>query len=324
MIPLNDALQLPDLVSSGLKDGHHARRYWLGSLIPVLILVALWNLGATEMAEATTVTNYLNYSSFYGWQYSLGVNVGDTVVWVNQWPTNSGTNYVESYGGEWASGPLNSGDTFSFSFTNAGFFAYHTRAPNRPGRTAGTITVVGWTDAPPAVTINTPLDGAVISFDIRVQASVTNPATIAQIEYFADSDLIGTATNWPFAIQWLRWFQHGRYSVVAKAMDRQGSVTWSQPINVIEGSDFNIWGPRLLPTGELLFFYNAIPSGTAGYLAESDRPSFLRDICSPITYTNWSLGEVSFPGVFVDESVRGGAAQMRFYGIVAGRGGACP
>lgn len=270
-----------------------------------------------ERAEATTVTNYLNYP----WsQYSIAVNVGDTVVWVNQWPQYAGTNYVESYGCEWKSPPLSPGDSFSFTFTNAGFCAYRTRVVYRPDPTAGTVTVVAWTGAPPAVTINTPVDGSVVLWSL-VQASVTNTEDLAQIEYFANSDLIGTATNSPYGVWW-NPAQQGQHMLVAKATDRQGRVTWSQPVNVTRGRGFDIWGPRLLPTGEMLFFYNAVPTQTSGYIVASDSPIFTNNVCSSYNYMN--LGAVSLPGVFVDESVRGAAVLRRFYTVIPGHGGSCP
>jgi plastocyanin len=269
-------------------------------------------LSPTERAEATTVTNYLNYPSYYRWQYSLGVNVGDTVVWVNQWPTNSGTNYVESYGGEWKSPPLNSGDSFSFTFTNAGFFAYRARDA------FGTVTVMAWTNAPPALTINTLVDGFVLAsnWQVWVQASVTNPENLAQIEYFANSTFIGTATNSPFGVWWFTMQEVPRV-LMAKATDRQGGVTWSPPVNVTVGGDFDIWGPRLLPTGEFLFFYH-VDWVWGGQIGAADTPLLPLNICNFNHYTYSNLASVGWPGVFVDESVRGGARPRRFYRVIHG------
>jgi len=264
--------------------------------------------------QATTVTNYLNYN--YGWpQYSIAVNVGDTVVWVNQWTTNS----VESYGGEWKSPFLNSGDSFSFTFTNAGFYAYRTLA-NTPSPTVGTVTVLAWTGAPPAVTINTPVDGSAVGLSQLVQASVTNMEALAQIEYFSNSVLIGTVTNAPY---WLWWgsSQTGQSVLIAKATDRQGRVTSSPPITVITGGGrggFGVWGPRLLPTGEMLFFYNADNTGVPGYVSSSDSPYFPYNVCFSGNYTNSNLGWVRWPGVFVDEGVRISVAPRRFYAVVPG------
>jgi len=172
----------------------------MGRLKPNLrgLCLPVWLLLFLGRVEATTITNYLE-DCWYCWLYSLTVYAGDTVVWVNSglgWPTN----YVESYGGEWSSGPLLPGDQFSFTFTKPGFFAYRTLEPEL----SGTVTVMGWTDAPPAVAINMPMDGAVVPWQwgIRVLASATNTADLVSIEFYANADSIGVATNSPYTVLW--------------------------------------------------------------------------------------------------------------------------
>ena len=127
-----------------------------GLCLPVWLLLLLGRV------EATTPTIYLE-NCWGCWRYySLAVYAGDTVVWVDPNPGGAtnyvATNYVESYGGEWGSGPLRPGDQFSFTFTNPGFFAYRTVDASM----SGTVTVLAWTGAPPAVAINTPVDGATV------------------------------------------------------------------------------------------------------------------------------------------------------------------
>ena len=113
---------------------------------------------------AATITNVL--VSRWWPQYSLAVNAGDTVVWLNEQPLYLGTNYVESYGGEWKSPWLNPGDSFSFTFTNPGFYAYRTGCHGEGSQPLpGTVAVAAWTNAPPAVTIDTPVAGFVLSIN---------------------------------------------------------------------------------------------------------------------------------------------------------------
>ncbi len=67
-----------------------------------------------------------------------------------------------------------------------------------------------------------------------------------------------------------------------------------------------------------LFYYNAFPMQTSGYLAASETPSFAY-------FTNYAaLGAVDYPGVFVDEGTKGASVQHRFYTIFPGHGGASP
>ena len=273
-----------------------------GLSLPVWLLLLLGRV------EATTITIVVD-DCWNCWRYSLAVYSGDTIVWVNPNP-GSPTNYVESYGGEWKSGPLRPGDQFSFTFTNPGFYAYRTVDPSM----AGTVTVLAWTGAPPAVAINTPVDGATVPGGTWVQASATNTADLMSIEFYANSDFIGVATNSPYMVAWGTSLQ-AQYILTAKATDREGRVTWSPPVRIIGGPPNGVWGPRRLPTGEMLFFYSVVPFEAGAYLAASDNPGSLRFSCSG-GHTNIHLVEVSSQGAFVDESVRGGAVPRRFYAAV--------
>jgi hypothetical protein len=65
----------------------------------------------------------------------------------------------------------------------------------------------------------------------------------------------------------------------------------------------------------MLFYYSVLPYAAGAHLAASDNPSSLGFYCSG-GHTNIHLVEVSYPGVFVDESVRGGAVPRRFYAAI--------
>jgi plastocyanin len=66
---------------------------------------------------------------------TLTVKVGTTVTWTN---ADSAPHTVTANDGSFASGDLNQGDSFSFTFTTAGTYAYHCGV--HPGMKA-TITV---------------------------------------------------------------------------------------------------------------------------------------------------------------------------------------
>jgi hypothetical protein len=136
---------------------------------------------------------------------------------------------------------------------------------------------------------------------------VTNAETLAQIEYYANSNLIGSSSNAPYWFLWEGLVQQGPYVLAAKATDRQGGVTWSKPVNVAIGPTFWVWGPRVLPTGELLFHYNAFPLDGLIWLAYLDSPV--------TTNSTWLATLDGTPGIFVDESVRGSGVPARFYVI---------
>ena len=273
------------------------------------LLLALSLLGLCSRTPAATITVALTTS---GWPlYSLAVNVGDTVTWVNWQGLYIGTNYVQSYGGEWKSPPMvNLGDSFSFTFTNPGFYAYRTGTRGAPGTLLpGTVTVSAWTSAPPAVTLNTPVAGFVLSvlYPVLMQASVTNTAPPAEMQYFANSTLIGIATNPPYMIGWDAPTQ-GQYFLAARAIDRQGGAAWSQSVSVTVGPGVAVWGAKRLPTGEMLFFYNSVYTEFPVPIMIYSSDNALMNGATPVASVLW-------PGVFVDESLRGTTVPRRFYNI---------
>jgi hypothetical protein len=192
---------------------------------------------------------------------------------------------------------------------NPGFYAYRTSESAETGLTSGTVTVSGWTNQPPPVTINAPIDGFRLSTyqTTSVRASVTNPSETVLVQYFADANPIGSATNPPYAVPW-EPSTPGAYALVAEATDRQGAVTESLRVNVqvLPGGAF-VWGPRILPTGAFLFFFNC---GLRGNVL----------VCDNLSFTNAGVvgTTIFYFRVFVDESAPGSGTSPRYYRIRQG------
>ena len=224
-----------------------------------------------------------------------------------------GTNYVQCYGGEWKSPLLGQGASFAVAFTNPGFYAYRTSESAQTGLTSGTVTVSGWTNQPPPVTINTPIDGFrfAVPWTASVQASVTNPAETVLVQYVANASPIGSATNPPYVVQW-QPSTPGAYALVARATDRQGAVTESLPVNVqVLPLGQYVWGPRVLPTGAFLFFYD-LAGGIRSLVYVSDNLSFAN-----AGFVGTTI-RAAF-GMFVDESAPASGGGPRYYTIAGGR-----
>jgi PKD repeat protein len=85
-----------------------------------------------------------------------------------------------------------------------------------------------------AVTLTDPADGAsfVAPATFNLAATATdNEAAIAQVEFYAGSTLIGTATSAPYAIAWAN-VPVGVYSLTARATDGLGVSLVSAPVTV--------------------------------------------------------------------------------------------
>lgn len=103
---------------------------------------------------------------------------------------------------------------------------------------AVSVTVDNVADAPenvqPSVTITSPVDGASFAAPatITVAASASDSdGTIAKVEFYAGTALIGSTTSSPYEISWSD-VAAGTYVLTAKATDNAGAVTTSAGVTI--------------------------------------------------------------------------------------------
>jgi plastocyanin len=75
----------------------------------------------TDDDGETPQSNNVDITGFAFSPETLTISVGDTVIWTNK---DSTTHTATADGGEFDSGNLGNGDTFSYTFTTAGTFTY--------------------------------------------------------------------------------------------------------------------------------------------------------------------------------------------------------
>jgi len=87
---------------------------------------------------------------------------------------------------------------------------------------------------PPTVSITAPTQNQTISgiFTLKVNASDNN--TVDSVQYFADDQRIGSATNSPFDFQWqtLPLADSSQHAIFARAYDGAGNSTKSEVVTV--------------------------------------------------------------------------------------------
>lgn len=117
--------------------------------VGVVLLLALLGVGSSA-AAATQDVSIKNFAFQPG---ALTVNIGDTVRWTNN---DSAGHTTTSSAALWDSGRLGTGQTFDFTFTQAGSFAY---ICNIHPSMQGTIVVQGSpaTTATPTTVTPTPV-----------------------------------------------------------------------------------------------------------------------------------------------------------------------
>jgi hypothetical protein len=134
---------------------------------------------------------------------------------------------------------------------------------------------------------------------------VTNSDYFTAVQYFANSNLIGTGFPPDYSAAWSN-AAAGQYQVVAQAIDLVGDPTTSAPANIIVGQAAYLWGMQMLSTGQPAFFYNPYANLRLTWFGSKDNLA---------TNTNFTLAfQSGYPGLYVDESAPVGGP--RFYRVV--------
>ncbi len=146
---------------------------------------------------------------------------------------------------------------------------------NRGAQTTSPLTVfqVTPTNPPPVVWITYPTNNEVFrpGADITITASATNwPATVTNVEFFANDRLLGNDSDRPYSITVCCW-ETGKYQLVAKATDSLGSSTVSTNVTIIVGpsvptSGEGYWDPEIGNPGFSFFAYAVTVHGPNIYV----------------------------------------------------------
>ncbi len=265
----------------------------------IMVTVAWYDLAGR--CYAATLTNYLNSVDWP--QVSMNVNAGDTVTWVNQ--ESFLPNRIQSYDGKWQSPLLALGQSFSVTFTNAGFYAYSTALG------PGTVLVSAWTNSPAVARVAVPTDGFVFPHGwpwLMLQADVARAADVTNVEFVVNGNVVGSVTQPPYELIWTNTGD-GVFSILVQTADGEGMITRSPIVTVTVGVDDYVWGERFLPSGQFLLYYSAsmYPRDS---LYQSSRLGWI---------AWWSYaGLCQALGVFIDETPAGAMPARRFYEILPG------
>jgi hypothetical protein len=133
----------------------------------------------------------------------------------------------------------------TWSGAPAGTYSLTARATDNAGASrtssAVSITVNSAVNNPPTVGITSPFSGAtfIAPANVTVSASASDlDGTIAKVEFFAGSTLIGTDTLAPYSVTWSS-VPAGTYSLTAKATDNAGAARTSSAVSITVNSPVN-------------------------------------------------------------------------------------
>lgn len=154
------------------------------------------------------------------------IKVGDTV----RWRQRDGTPHTTtSTQGEWDSGFLNAGQTFSHIFRRAGSFPYFCEP--HPWMT-GTVIVEAAAATAPTVAITSPSQNATLTpgpVTITATAEVTG-STITRVEFYNGAALLGSDTTSPYSFE--ANLSAGSHTLTARAFTAADGTATSSPVTV--------------------------------------------------------------------------------------------
>jgi uncharacterized protein (TIGR03118 family) len=202
----------------------------IGILLGSLVLL----FGAPGVRAATTHVDIIDFGFS---PQDVSIAVGDTVTWKNTGSfthtTTSGTTTggVRHPDGQWDSGSLPPGQSFSRVFTKAGAFPYYC-TPHFTIMT-GKVTVQAAANVPPVVSITSPADGAtfISPANVTIQATASDKdGTVTKVEFFDGTSSLGSVTTAPYAKTVTLYA--GTHALTAAATDNGGSTTTSAAVTV--------------------------------------------------------------------------------------------
>jgi hypothetical protein len=101
---------------------------------------------------------------------------------------------------------------------------------------SGTVTLIDdvFNLSPPTISIVSPTNGTTLKTPVVLAITVdigASGASLKQVSYYADDDLIGRATSSPWGLSWTNP-PVGSFSLFARALDQSGHSTLSQPVQI--------------------------------------------------------------------------------------------
>ncbi|PYK96058.1 MAG: hypothetical protein DME19_20955 [Verrucomicrobia bacterium] len=231
---------------------------------------------------------------------SVTINVGDSVTWTGLTIHNVQTDTDPFCGPV----PVPNA-TCTKTFNQAGTYNYYC-SPHRSFGMTGTVIVQAVSGTPPSVTVTNPADGSVFAApaDVTLQATASDAdGTVANVQFFANANPLGTATTSPFSIVASN-LDAGIYALRAVAADNSGLTSTSPVVNVSVVAPVAVaLSSPVVSNGRFQFTYSA----DAGLRYAVENSSNLVDWTS--LATNTASGSAELFGETFDVNV------LRFYRV---------
>ncbi len=211
----------------------------------ILGCMAFFAIAVSSILSVRAATTFVVQTPGFNFRpTNLTINVNDSVRWTN---AHSGVTHDTTHGTAttppasrlWASPSLNSGlgETFTFTFSNAGYYPYICKQhvidnPVAPQQT-GSVTVTT-ANLAPSINFTNPLNNAsfanVAGITLFVDATDTNGA-VANVKFFDNGGLLGMDTTAPYSFTATN-LAPGLHPFTAVVTDNLGLTATSSVVNV--------------------------------------------------------------------------------------------
>jgi len=239
---------------------------WNASFALIAALSTLFAPGA--FAASTNVAA----SGFSFVPVSVTINSGDSVTWTGLGISHNAQTDADPFCGI----PPVVGGTCTHTFDQPGTYNYYCVVHRgAPFFMVGTVIVVGAGGSPPSVTVANPVEGAIFvaPANVSIQAAATDPnGTVTNVEFFANTNLVGSAAASPFSIVASN-LAAGSYALTAVASDNSGLTSTSAVVNISVVAQATVTlSASAISNGQFQFKYTAEPGSS--YLIQNSSNLF--------------------------------------------------
>ena len=287
----------------------------------ILRFVAFLAVAVSSVLPARAATTFVVQSPGFSFRpTNLTINVNDSVRWTN---SHSGVTHDTTFGTAttpatnrlWSSGPLDSGlgQTFTFTFSNAGYYPYICNQhvvlnPVAPQQT-GSVTVTT-ANLAPSINFTSPLNNAratnVAGVTLFVDATDTNGA-VANVRFFDSGVLLGMDTTPPYSF-FASNLAPGLHPFTAVVTDNLGLTATSSVVNVtvstvpvtnlVRVTNF-LFSPAVVTVaaGSLVIFSNSTSGGFSMLHTATGVGGSLEPLCGVTTLTSGAPKTIVFSAV---------------------------
>lgn len=258
-------------------------------LLSVAVALSCWL--ANSALAVTNIVTISGTSKYLFLPSNIVIRTMDTIRWTNMTTTQHDATHTPSSGAPlWQSGTFTTPNTFSFTFTNVGYYPYKClfHVVSHPEQN-GMVSVV-------SLSVTNPASNAIMGANAPFSISASASTNVASVQFFTNGVNAGLDNSTPFSVA-LNGLPIGTYTTATKVTDTRGNtntfagptfsvanITISELATANGGVSFNVHGGSF---GQRCIIYASTNlANPAGWVAVSTNtfPNTLCPTCPFVTF----------------------------------------